>query len=251
MASTNKTTHYELSQYVSSDKPTYLSDYNGDMLKIDTGINTAQTTADTASTAATNAATAAGTAQTTADTAITNAATADGKAVNALNSIGTMANLTTAEKNTLVGAINEVDGDIGNLSSLQTDVATSIVAAINSIEVKVEELDNYSTNESLTGQKWINNKPIYRKVFTFSSLSNSDSNDVGTISGLETIINIYGMATLSGDEYTLPHVDYRDKEWNIGVHGNSTSGKIYVDKGAYGTVTGSSFVVVEYTKTSN
>ena len=46
MASTNKTTHYELSQYVSSDKPTYLSDYNGDMLKIDTAINTAKTTAD-------------------------------------------------------------------------------------------------------------------------------------------------------------------------------------------------------------
>ena len=27
-ASTNKTTHYNLSQYVSSDKPTYLVDYN-------------------------------------------------------------------------------------------------------------------------------------------------------------------------------------------------------------------------------
>ena len=59
MASTNKTTHYELSQYVSSDKPTYLVDYNGDMAKIDTGINAAKTTADTANTAATNAATAA------------------------------------------------------------------------------------------------------------------------------------------------------------------------------------------------
>ena len=249
--STNKTTHYELSQYVSSDLPTYLVDYNSDMSKIDTGINTAQTTADTASTAATNASTAASTAQTTAETAITNAATADGKAVNALNDIGTMANLTTAEKNTLVGAINEVDGDIGNLSSLQTDVATSIVAAINSVEVKVEELDNYSTTESLTGQKWINDKPIYRKVFTFSSLSNSTSNEIGTISGLESIVNIYGMTTLSGDEYTLPHVDYRDKEWNIGAHGNSTTGKIYVDKGGFGTITGQSYVVVEYTKSSN
>ena len=36
MSSTNKTTNYKLSQYVGTDKPTYLGDYNGDMLKIDT-----------------------------------------------------------------------------------------------------------------------------------------------------------------------------------------------------------------------
>lgn len=38
MSSTNSTTNYHLSQYVGSDKPTYLGDYNGDMLKIDTAI---------------------------------------------------------------------------------------------------------------------------------------------------------------------------------------------------------------------
>ena len=135
-SSTNKTTHYELSQYVSSDLPTYLVDYNGDMSKIDTGINTAQTTADSASTAATNAATAAGTAQTTANTAVTNAATADGKATTANNNIGVMANLTTSEKTTLVGAINEVDANVGNLSSLETTTKSSIVAAINEVHTK-------------------------------------------------------------------------------------------------------------------
>lgn len=36
MSSTNKTPNYNLSQYVGTDKPTYLGDYNGDMLKIDT-----------------------------------------------------------------------------------------------------------------------------------------------------------------------------------------------------------------------
>lgn len=109
-SSTNKTTHYELSQYVSSDLPTYLVDYNSDMSKIDTGINTAQTTADTASTAATNAATVASTAQTTANTAITNAATADGKAVAVDTKVGDLANLTTTDKTNLVSAVNEVKG---------------------------------------------------------------------------------------------------------------------------------------------
>lgn len=117
MSSTNKTTHYDLSQYVSSDKPTYLSDYNGDMLKIDTAINAAKTTADTASTAATNAGTAAEGAQNTANTAITNAATADGKATTANTNIGTLANLTTTVKTDLVNAINEVDGNVDSLTS--------------------------------------------------------------------------------------------------------------------------------------
>ena len=129
MSSTNKTTHYELSQYVSSDKPTYLTDYNGDMLKIDTGINAAKTTADSASTAATNAATAASSAQTTANTAVTNAATAQSTADTANTNIGTLANLTTTEKTSLVGAINEVNAKsevVDSMSGTDTNKAPSV-----------------------------------------------------------------------------------------------------------------------------
>jgi len=248
MSSTNKTAHYELSQYVGSDKPTYLSDYNGDMLKIDTGINAAKTTADSAATAADSAATAASTAQTTANTAVSNAATAQTTADNANTAIGNLANLETTSKTSAVAAINEVVGNIGNLSNLTTTNKSDIVAAINSVETKIEELDNYSTQETLTGKKWIDGKDIYRKVFTFSSLANSTNNTVGNIPNLDTIVEIRGMASLGGSEYTLPHVDYRDKEWNIGLSGNKTSGDIYVDKGGFGTVDGASYVCVEYTK---
>lgn len=56
MSSTKKTTNYNLSQYIGTDKPTYLGDYNSDMLKIDTQL---KANADSAS----NAASAAGAAQ--------------------------------------------------------------------------------------------------------------------------------------------------------------------------------------------
>lgn len=46
MASTNKTTNYQLSQFQSSDIPAWLTDYNGDMQKIDAGIHAAKTQAD-------------------------------------------------------------------------------------------------------------------------------------------------------------------------------------------------------------
>ena len=49
MSSTNKTTNYNLSQYVGTDKPTYLGDYNSDMLKIDKQL---KANADSASNAA-------------------------------------------------------------------------------------------------------------------------------------------------------------------------------------------------------
>lgn len=38
MAHTNETSNYELSQFVGTDKPAWLVDYNGDMLKIDAAI---------------------------------------------------------------------------------------------------------------------------------------------------------------------------------------------------------------------
>lgn len=48
MSSTNKTNYYDLSQYVGTDKPTYLGDYNSDMSKIDSAIHGVQETATTA-----------------------------------------------------------------------------------------------------------------------------------------------------------------------------------------------------------
>ena len=39
MSHTNATSNYELSQFLGSDKPAWLTDYNSDMLKIDTALN--------------------------------------------------------------------------------------------------------------------------------------------------------------------------------------------------------------------
>lgn len=95
MASTNKTTNYELSQFLGTDKPAWLSDYNQDMSKIDAQM---KLNADAAT-------------------------TAGGSATTANTAIGTLANLTTDEKTNLVGAINEVDS--------HTDTAQSTANAAN------------------------------------------------------------------------------------------------------------------------
>lgn len=85
MASTNKTTNYELSQYIGSDKPTYLGDYNSDMLKIDTQMKANNDLATSANAAATTANETAGTALTNANNAQTTANSANTTATSALS----------------------------------------------------------------------------------------------------------------------------------------------------------------------
>lgn len=69
MSHTNSTTNYNLPQFITTDKPAWLTDVNNAYSAIDIGIHAAKTAADSAQSDATLALTNAGTAQTTANTA--------------------------------------------------------------------------------------------------------------------------------------------------------------------------------------
>lgn len=109
MSSTNKTTNYELSQFVGSDKPAWLADYNQDMSKIDTGMK-ANADGVTAAT---------------------------GKADTNASNIGDLTYLSTTAKNTLVAAINEVDSGVttaqntANSASTAANTANTNIAKFN------------------------------------------------------------------------------------------------------------------------
>lgn len=117
MSATNHTANYELSQYIGSDEPKYLTDYNGDMSKIDTAIKTVETSATTANTGvATNASaisaldTAVGSLQTQVTT-VAGVANGNTGSINTINSLIGSGEPTTTDK-TLIGAINELYDDI-------------------------------------------------------------------------------------------------------------------------------------------
>ena len=63
MGATNKTPNYDLPQWVSSDKPSWVNDLNPAFIVIDNALKTLSTGVTAAQTAAQNAATAAGTAE--------------------------------------------------------------------------------------------------------------------------------------------------------------------------------------------
>ena len=124
MGATNTTANYSLSQFIGTDKPAWLQDYNGDMLKIDTGINAAKVAADGAQ----NSADAAQNDATTANNAITNtinpaigslntAVGNQGGAINTINSLIGNGTPTTTDQ-TIIGAINEINANVQNKVNL-------------------------------------------------------------------------------------------------------------------------------------
>ena len=89
MSHTNSTSHYSLPQFVGSDIPTWLGDFNSAMTAIDNGINSAATTAGSASTTAAQASTDAAAAQASANSAINSAAAASKAAGDAAAAVTT------------------------------------------------------------------------------------------------------------------------------------------------------------------
>lgn len=136
MGSTNSTPNYELSQFIGTDKPAWLQDYNGDMLKIDSGIAGAKTAADNAQSAADGAqgdATSAlsgiadintelGTVETTLGTAVGN--------INTINSLIGNGTPTTTDQ-TIIGAINELNSNKLNISAVENKKVYSEQKAVS------------------------------------------------------------------------------------------------------------------------
>ena len=224
MASTNKTTNYELSQYIGTDKPTYLTDYNQDMAKIDAGIHAAKAEADSNATNIGDLTSLTTTAKTSAVTAINELdsdlgtlSTTVGNHTTAIadntSHIGDLTNLTTSSKSNLVSAINEVDtnGDtnssaIGTLSNLTTTAKSNLVSAIN----EVNEIGAYlslTRYEDITFTYGLNNaKSIQLKLAT---------NEAGTV------FKLYGQPRIEPDitgqdlEFTGQTRLRPDSEYNI------------------------------------
>lgn len=160
MGSTNKTTNYELSQYIGTDKPSWLNDYNNDMLKIDTQMKAnataagnAQTTANTADGKADTNTQAISTLNTQINTPSTGLAATVADHTTAITGINnTIGNtpLTTAAQ-TLTGAIEEVKGSIPSVTG------TLVFNGIKDITIRA---DGVKTNAALIND-------LYNELITY------------------------------------------------------------------------------------
>lgn len=216
MSSTNKTANLELSQFLGSDKPAWLTDYNSDMSKIDTGVHNAQSTATSA----------------------------DGKADANTTAIGTLANLTTDVKTNLVSAINEVDGHADTAQGTANDAATNA----NSALTKASALESALNLDTVTNLTWTTNigtidkntvkcvtntAGSIAKIYGYLTITNSasstaitlTSSDTGlrpesaiTFNACGTRVNDYQI-TISGQNVAIPY-------WGELIYTLNTNGTI-------------------------
>lgn len=260
MASTNKTTHYNLSQYVGSDKPTYLVDYNQDMSKIDTGIYEANAKAVVNATKIGD---------------LTDLTTTDKlslvNAINEVNSesttIGDLTNLTTTDKSSVVGAVNEVNGKantIGDLTDLTTSDKSEIVDAINEVNAKtnnIGNLSNLTTADKTSVVSAVNE--VNSHVGNVANLVGGESNVVDAINNdSEKLAGVHGeiiwtnqnpTSSFAGQTITL------SKDLDLGdcyeiIYRQSTTNKRYLSTGiipdGHGCFMGISLSLPEYRATA-
>ena len=193
MSSTNKTTNYDLSQFVGSDKPAWLGDYNADMSKIDAGINTAQTTATGA----------------------------DGKADSISTSLGNIENLATTNKTSAVAAINEVNSNTNTASGVANQALTKANANEQEISGISTEINRFNLVDFRTPT--ITGSGMTISLNEIKTAVNSDGS-LGKIYG-----TIFASVTSSSANFTSSDTGFRPSE-DINVDGicfrqDDTSGR--------------------------
>lgn len=151
-----RTVNYDLCQYEGSDKTSYLINYNGDMLKIDTAIKGAKDAADNAQSKANTAdgkADANAASISTLDTQINGAGgvAADVSSlqgsVNTINSLIGTGEPTTQDK-TIIGAINELAAEIPQGGTSAADVSYNNTQSGLTADDVQEAIDEVATSVS-------------------------------------------------------------------------------------------------------
>lgn len=126
--------------------------------------------------------------------------------------------------------------------------ATNLNQMQTNIENAIDESFECSTSEKKIG-KWIDNKPIYRKIINIGNLPNANySNVAHNINNLNKVIKIYGNATNGTLHLPLPFVSTVSISSNVGINinGNYITINSGTDRSSF-----SGYVIIEYTKTTD
>ena len=126
------------------------------------------------------------------------------------------------------------------------------VKVLEPITADVESIrNNYFTTEIDTGAKWIDGKPIYRKVIDFGALPNNTSKAVAhNISNLGWVLKLEGISkTDAGTRVSLPFVAISDVTSQIST--KITDTEITCTTGTNRSGYTQTYFIVEYTKTTD
>ncbi len=221
MPSTNKTNPYELSQFIGSDIPSWLSDYNSDMLKINNAIQEAKTSADDAMSSAGSASSDV--------TALSNTVSTLSESLNTTNqnvtkntsdisSINSSVSNINQNIDSLNGKVNANSESIGNL----TTQVTSNTQSINTITPAFQNMGKWTTSPLSLKDPFTGSLNMYYNTYLNIAIINGQINIPDTYEITGNIIYLlsetmpiavgytypsgvqYGIYTESGNRITTP-----------------------------------------------
>lgn len=145
--------------------------------------------------------------------------------------------------------LNLLQNNVDELcQTIQDDIAIDIDTISKNIE-ELKESNIYSTEEKVIG-KWIDGKPVYRKVIDTGTLPDSVGKQIPhNISNVNQIINIKGYAYRSSDNIylPLPHATYDNTAISCYADRTEITIVTYTNRTSFKT----SYVILEYTKTTD
>lgn len=152
-------------------------------------------------------------------------------------------------KKVAVTPIDPITGSIVDGTNIDNKEENTYSAEI--IDGLVKE--KYSTTETVIGT-WIDGKTIYRKIVDFGALPNTNAKSVSTgVSNIDTLIKI-GASSLnptSGDYMYLPYAHTSGLASQVTLYININDNLINIRTGNDRSGFTKTYVIMEYTKTTD
>lgn len=151
--------------------------------------------------------------------------------------------------------IKKIQDVVGAVGSMATEYTESSNAYYNA--PYINNINEYSTEETFTGQYWIDGKPIYRKVISvnspsssgvYATIANMGSNVVDTLVSAKSMI-LVNYSESNQVFYNL-NIDERDSIHYCLIAYNKSNGDIQAKVGTE-FVSKKITIVLEYTKTTD
>lgn len=141
---------------------------------------------------------------------------------------------------------------IGDCIGSFVDKVDNVINDVDDLADKVETMNNYTTEEVQIG-KWINGKPIYRKVIQ-STVENVQT-DLNAL-GADRVINFFGEALSNyGNWFLIPcknpaSIDYENADhYTIAIIQSNTAARNFqITFGDYYNSENAVNIIIEYTK---
>ena len=130
-------------------------------------------------------------------------------------------------------------------SGLSENAQDNVINTLN-------EQRSYSTEEHLTGRKWIDGKPIYAKTIDCGALPNNTSKSVAhNITNIDQVILMQGVSTAhtNGNTIPLPFTDVSRPANGLQLY--YTTSDIVLQTGGDRSIYTKTYVTLEYTKTTD